>query len=186
MYHPSIFADVPKEQPGVYVLRREVKPYIPKRKFAVVDRVGVVGSAGSQGVRQRLRQYFCEWTDTAMSPNYRNVAMAVREQITHIDCYFEPEDIMNDKNQREAFERILIEEKQPMMRTPENSSNIAPDSVKISKDKKFRERVISLQRKPYCTIRLPNRDNIIADLLELNPELYGTIEHEKQPELGDY
>jgi hypothetical protein len=186
MYHPSIFADVPRDEPGVYVLRREIKPYIPKRSFQTVDRVGVVGSAGSQGVYARLKQYFCEWTDTAMSPNYRNVAMAVREQITHIDCYFEPEEIMNNKSERLAFERILIEEEQPMMRTPEERSNIAPISDEIAKDKQFRERVISLIRKPDYTIRLPNRDNIIADLLELNPELYGTIVHKKIPGLDDY
>ena len=180
MYHPSIFAEIPKEKPGVYVLRREVKPYISGRKYRTVERVAVVGSAGSQGVRSRLRQYFSEWTDTAMSPNIRNVAMAVREQITHIDCYFEPEDIMNEKNQREAFERILIEVKQPMMRTPVDRSNISPLSDEISKDKKFRERVITLSKEPDYTIRLPNRDNIIEDLLEINPELYGTT-HKKGP-----
>jgi len=153
--------------------------------FEMVDRVAVVGSASDTGVFTRLKQYFCEHTETAMSPNYRNAAIAVRDQITHIDCYFEPE-LMVDKVHRLAFEKILIEELEPMMRTPVSKSNIAPKADEISKNKQFRESVMAVIKKPYCTIRLPNRDNIIADLLAQNPELYGAIVHKKIPGLDDY
>ena len=185
MYHPSVFADVPRKKGGVYVLRRLVEPYVAKKGFEPVNRVAVVGSASDTGVYTRLRQYFCEHTETAMSPNYRNAAIAVRDQITHIDCYFEPE-LMVDKVHRLAFEKILIEELEPMMRTPEGSSNIGSEARILSKNKQFRQAVMAVKGNPSCTIRLPNRDNIIADLLELNPELYGSIAHKKQPDLSEY
>ena len=182
MYHPSLFNQVPKKL-GVYALRRRVDPYWPKTGTRTVNRVAVVGYSGN--VHQTLKQYFCEHTRTAMTANYRNAAMAIREQVTHIDCYFEPE-IMIGKCQAKAFERILTEELEPMLRPPQDSDNIGKEAVDIAQNEKFKNRVMSVIGSPSYTIRLPNRDNVIADLLEQNPELYGPIVQKKMPDLGDY
>tara|TARA_A100001037_G_C15008581_1_gene570609 strand:- start:56 stop:604 length:549 start_codon:yes stop_codon:yes gene_type:complete len=182
MYHPSIFAGVPKEL-GVYVLRRDVKPYFPKTGTRRVRRTSVVGY--SSILKQTLVQYFCEHVRTAMTANYRNTAMAIREQITHVDCYFEPE-IITDKVSARAFERVLTEELEPMLRPPQDSDNIGNVAAELANDPVFRAKVLAVIDKPSYTIRLPNRDNIITDLLELDPGLYGTIKHNKQSDLDDY
>jgi len=132
-----------------------------------------VGYSGD--VKQTLGQYFCEHTRTAMTANIRNTAMAVREQITHIDCYFNP-DIMVDKIHAMAFERILTNQLEPMFRPPQDSDNIAKEAAEIAKDHDFRTKVLQVIGDPKFTVRLPNRDNIIADLLEMNSGLYG-FEH---------
>jgi len=173
MYHPSIFSGIPKEL-GVYVLRRDVKPYFPKTRTRRVRRTSVVGY--SSIIKQSLIQYFCEHVRTAMTANYRNTAMALREQITHVDCYFEP-DIITDNVSARAFERVLTEELEPMLRPPQDSDNIGKASAKLAKDPNFKAKVLAVIDKPTYTIRLPNRDNIIEDLLKENQDLYGVYKH---------
>ena len=169
MYHPSIFSGVPNEL-GVYVLRRKVEPYFPKSRTHVIDRVSVVGY--STIIKKRLVQYFCEHTDTAMTANIRNTAMALRDQITHVDCYFEPE-IMNSNVRARAFERVITEELEPMLRSPKHSDNIGNEASELANSTLFREEVLRVIGKPSLTIRLPNRDNMIADLISMGPDLYG-------------
>lgn len=163
MYHPSIFHRVPRNL-GVYVLRRNLKPYITGTGTDTVNRTSVVGYSGD--VRQTLTQYFCEHTRTAMTPNYRNTAMALREQVTHIDCYFHSH-LMIDEVNAMAVERILSEELEPMLRPPRDRDNIANSSVSISKGQGFRESVLEIISNPTLTVRLPNRDNILSDLIDL-------------------
>ena len=173
MYHPSIFSGIPNGL-GVYVLRREVKPYFPKTGTRWVRRTSVVGY--SSIIKQSLKQYFCEHVRTAMTANIRNTAMALREQITHVDCYFEP-GIITDKVSARAFERVLTEELEPMLRPPQDSDNIGKASAKLAKDPNFKAKVLAVIDKPTYTIRLPNRDNIIEDLLKENQDLYGVHKH---------
>ena len=163
MYHPSIFHRVPRDL-GVYVLRRKLEPYNTGTGTDTVNRTSVIGYSGD--VRQTLTQYFCEHTRTAMTPNYRNTAMALREQVTHIDCYFHSH-LMIDEVHAMAVERILAEELEPMLRPPRDKDNIARESVVISKTQDFRKSVMEIIVNPTLTIRLPNKDNILSDLIEL-------------------
>ena len=178
MYHPSLFVGIPKEL-GVYVLRRTVEPYFPRTGTRTVKRVAVVGYSGI--VRQTLVQYFCEHTRTAMTSNIRNVAMAIREQITHIDCYFEPDIIGDDTVRARAFERVVTEEIEPMLRPPQDSDNIGRAAAELAIDPSFRAKVLARIGAPTHTIRLPNRDNIIADLLEQNQDRYGVNMNQRGP-----
>ena len=163
MYHPSVFHRVPKEL-GVYVLRRRLEPYNSGTGTDPVDRVSVVGYSGN--VRQTLIQYFCEHTRTAMTGNYRNTAMALREQVTHIECYFH-KDLMIDKTHAMAVERVLSEELEPMLRPPKDKDNIASSSIIISRRDDFRNSVLEIAKQPSLVVRLPNKDNILRDLIDL-------------------
>ena len=101
-----------------------------------------------------------------MTPNYRNTAMALREQVTHIDCYFHSH-LMIDEVHAMAVERILAEELEPMLRPPRDKDNIASESVVISNREDFRESVMEIVGNPTLTVRLPNKDNILSDLIDL-------------------
>jgi len=176
MYHPSVFFGIPNI-PGVYVLRRKVKPYKLGTRTVEVNRVAVVGQ--SETMRTRMKQYFCEHTETAMSANIRNAAIAVREQITHIDIYTKPE-IMRDKVSRKAFERVLSEELEAMFRPPKKKDNVGKESANLSMDTSFRTTVLEEIGEPSHSVRLPNMDNIVSDLLRMDQNLYGVTRHHEE------
>ena len=167
VYHPSIFHRVPREL-GVYVLRRRLEPYVSGTGTDTVERVSVVGYSGD--VRQTLQQYFCEHTRTAFTANYRNTAMALRDQVTHIDCYFQSE-LISDETSARAVERAMSELLEPMFRPPQESDNIGLEAARLARQTNFRNRVSSIVDEPMCRVRLPNNDNILSDFIDVMTHL---------------
>jgi hypothetical protein len=193
MYHPSILDGVPQER-GVYVLRRIVKPYSLPSRTHTVNRVAVIGMAdnsGSNGMKGRLKQYLCERTDTASNNNIRNAAVARIESITHIEC-FSRKDIFTSRDHALAVEGILTEIFEPMFRTPKGSkSKTTPEAINLMADPEFRRNIVSMSNNPCYTIRLPNIDNLIEDLILINSKcegtpLYGKLNLSKQLQLKEY
>ena len=192
MYHTSILNGVPQER-GVYVLKRMVSPYLEKTGTRVVDRVAVVGMADrsqQNGLKGRLKQYLCERTDTATIANIRNAAVARIEAITHVECYLQ-EDIFKSRDHALAVESIFTELLEPMWRTPKSKSKTTQKAQELVNDESFRQKVESAMSSPSIIIRLPNIDNIIADIISINGELgrpapYGAISNTYQSNLSDY
>ena len=193
MYHPSILDGVPQER-GVYVLRRIVKPYSQPSRTYIVNRVAVIGMADkseTNGMKGRLKQYLCERTDTSSVNNIRNAAVARIESITHIEC-FSRKDIFISRDHALAVEGILTEMLEPMYRTPKGSkSKTTPKANDLMSDREFRRKVESMANNPCYTIRLPNVDNLIRDLIIMNKNsggkpLYGKLNLSKQSQLEEF
>ncbi len=193
MYHPSILDGVPQER-GVYVLRRIVKPYSRPSRTYEVNRVAVIGMADkseTNGMKGRLKQYLCERTDTSSVNNIRNAAVARIESITHIEC-FSRKDIFISRDHALAVEVILTEIFEPMFRTPKGpKSKTTPKAIDLMEDLEFRRKVESMSNNPCYTIRLPNIDNLIEDMILMNSKvegtpLYGKLNLSKQLQLKEY